>query len=243
LGEHLSHLGELLRTTRQKRHLSLPDVALATRINVMYLEALESEDYSLLPGQAYITGFLRNYGRFLGLHPDDLVQEFYSAQPIPPTTVKPATRVLASGHERHNRRRLFWTLASVAMLMLGAYTIKHYNDTHAAPAPQLALTPANLGASTLHPKAKPHAVVFRIGLRATAPVWIRVTTDSKRVFQGYLNSTIPLRTWSGYYAIYVMTNDGTRLRVRYNGRPMGLMAHKPQLLVDMATRTGWRVAT
>src|SRR5881275_478435 len=90
-GVHVNELGEILRSARQKKNLSLSQVTRATRIKQSYLEALEDGEYSVLPGPAYVTGFLRNYALYLGLHPDDLIQEYYAVQAPPQPRVKAAT--------------------------------------------------------------------------------------------------------------------------------------------------------
>ncbi|MBV9278584.1 MAG: helix-turn-helix domain-containing protein, partial [Chloroflexi bacterium] len=52
----MSELGDMLRSARLKRNLSLADVSRATRIKESYLAALEDGTYHLLPGPAYAVG-------------------------------------------------------------------------------------------------------------------------------------------------------------------------------------------
>jgi len=66
-------LGEVLRTAREARFIDLARVERDTKIRVRYLTALESGDYRDLPGTVYTRGFLRNYGLYLGLDPEYLV--------------------------------------------------------------------------------------------------------------------------------------------------------------------------
>lgn len=237
----MSELGEFLRSARQKRNLSLDDVAQATRIKVPYLEALENGDYSLLPGPAYVTGFLRNYARFLGVHPDDMVEEYHSRRPAPAPTVKAATRVLASGYERQNRTRLLWTLAAVAALLVGGYIIKQYSDSSAhAYSSQLPLTPANLGGTAIIPVVRHALPTIHVRLRAAAPVWVHVTVDGAKRYEGILRPRSGPRIFLGHHAIYVITYDGAHLRAVYDGRPLGFLSHQPGLTVQEATSSGWQ---
>lgn len=60
-------LGEKLVKLRSQYRMSLAEISKATRIQAKYLEALESGDYSALPAEVYIRGFLRSYARYLGL--------------------------------------------------------------------------------------------------------------------------------------------------------------------------------
>ncbi len=66
-------LGEVLRAAREERGVDLARVERETKIRARYLEALESGDYRDLPGAVYTKGFLRNYGAYLGLDAEYLV--------------------------------------------------------------------------------------------------------------------------------------------------------------------------
>ena len=68
--------GELLERVRRERGLSLHDVENATKIRTRYLEGLEREDYSMLPDQVYVQGFLKTYANYLGLDGESLAQDF-----------------------------------------------------------------------------------------------------------------------------------------------------------------------
>ena len=66
-------LGEVLRTAREARFIDLGRVERDTKIRARYLTALEEGNYRDLPGPVYTRGFLRNYGLYLGLDPEYLV--------------------------------------------------------------------------------------------------------------------------------------------------------------------------
>ncbi|MDD3661486.1 MAG: DUF4115 domain-containing protein [Candidatus Dojkabacteria bacterium] len=59
--------GSLLQKEREKRALSLEEVAAATKINKPYLLALENNEFNRFPSAVYAKGFLQNYAKFLGL--------------------------------------------------------------------------------------------------------------------------------------------------------------------------------
>jgi hypothetical protein len=162
---------------------------------------------------------------------------------MPQPVVKPATRVLANGHNRHNRVRLFWTLGAIILVFAAAYAIKQYNDTYAAHpyAAPLNVTAATLGSGTIkahtqHRQTQP----VRLQLRAVSRVWVRVTVDGRRAFQGFLRPARGPHMWTGHNTIYVVTYDGALVRAIYNGKPMGAMASRTGLVVSLATSAGWR---
>jgi cytoskeletal protein RodZ len=61
-------MGEELRRARESKGLNLLQVEEVTKIRVKYLEALENEDFNVIPGKVYIKGFVKNYAAFLGLN-------------------------------------------------------------------------------------------------------------------------------------------------------------------------------
>jgi hypothetical protein len=249
MGARVSELGDILRNAREKRQLSLADVSEATRIKEPFLEALENGDYHLLPGQAYVTGFLRNYARCVGLHPDDVVQEFHSTRPQPVPNVRAATRVLASGQTRDYRRRLFMSLGGLTVALVAAFTVKQYADRYAAQAsyaPPLNVTPANSGSSNTpskHKRTTSKVQEFHVGLKPMGPVWVRVTVDGHRRFQGILRPHSGHHTWTGTHTVYVASLDGSLVKATFNGRGVGLLAHKAGLVVDVATPAGMTTAS
>ena len=66
-------LGDVLRAARETKGVDLTRVERDTKIRERYLSALERGDYRDLPGSVYTKGFLRNYGAYLGLDPEYLI--------------------------------------------------------------------------------------------------------------------------------------------------------------------------
>ncbi len=67
-------LGEKLRKIRADYHVNLAEVARETGIRREHLEYLESGEYAKLPADVYARGFLRSYGRFLGVDSNALIR-------------------------------------------------------------------------------------------------------------------------------------------------------------------------
>jgi len=60
-------VGERLRAAREKKKLSLEDIATQTRIPLRHLENLEAGDWSKLPAPTYTIGFAKSYASAIGL--------------------------------------------------------------------------------------------------------------------------------------------------------------------------------
>lgn len=69
-------LGDTLRRAREARRISLNQAALETRIRQTVLESLEDDDFHGLPPRPFLRGLLRNYGMYLQLDSDTLLEEY-----------------------------------------------------------------------------------------------------------------------------------------------------------------------
>lgn len=89
----MSGIGETLRHERQRQGRTLADAAAETRVRESYLAAIEDEDFDVLGGDVYARGFIRLYGKYLGLDADDLVQRFrtHHEKPAEVTAIPGAT--------------------------------------------------------------------------------------------------------------------------------------------------------
>ena len=63
----LPSLGQYLRQERERRGITIEQVASATKIGIKTLHALEEDRYSELPARPFIRGFVTSYARFIGL--------------------------------------------------------------------------------------------------------------------------------------------------------------------------------
>ncbi len=87
--------GAWLRGQREMRSISLREVADASKISFRYLQALEEEKFEVLPGAVFARGFLRQYARYVGLDPDDVINFYLAAQD--PDFQKEESSVVAEG--------------------------------------------------------------------------------------------------------------------------------------------------
>ncbi len=72
----MGELGSLLTRAREARGLTLEDAERDTRISRRYLQALETEQFEVIPAPVYARGFLRSYSQYLGLDPAEALDMF-----------------------------------------------------------------------------------------------------------------------------------------------------------------------
>jgi hypothetical protein len=72
-----------LRSTRERRGITVEQVAQDTRISLRFIEALEEEQFDELPAPVYVRGFLRSYANYLKLDPQPLLDQLVGGDRLP----------------------------------------------------------------------------------------------------------------------------------------------------------------
>ncbi len=118
----MDDFGAKLRQARERRGISLRQIAASTRIAAAALEGLERNDISKLPGGIFSRAFVRSYALEVGLDPDQTVNEFlerFDQQPAPTAqSIAASTPEAELAFER--RRRLAALAVKIAAVAVPA---------------------------------------------------------------------------------------------------------------------------
>ncbi len=121
----MDYLSEKLQEAREQKGASLQDAAIATKIKIEYLRALETGDYLQLPPRAYVKGFLKIYARYLSLDYVVLTRLYDEMYESPDAQMvfadpKPTFPAFASGLKWKSVAGTAGTVLLVALLVWGA---------------------------------------------------------------------------------------------------------------------------
>lgn len=81
-------LGPWLKEQRQKKKVSLEEIAAVTKIHIVQLKHLEEGKMSQLPAAAFVRGFLVSYAKHLGLDENDVIARYKKATGVDPAALK-----------------------------------------------------------------------------------------------------------------------------------------------------------
>lgn len=223
-------IGPTLREARVRRKLTLQQAEDDTKIRVKYLQAMENEDFEVMPGITYVKGFLRTYATYLGLDGDIIIDEFNSrAGPEPEH--EPFGGVSALGKPYSHRRRN--TLAFVAfacVLVIIVLIVVGGNNKNGTNTPPKT-NPDAIGLSgspSASPKTTPSSTastpaapsLTRAVLRVSGgSSWVSITegsTTGKLLFSGTLKNGSHA-TYSSRKAIYVVVGVPTAMTIEAVG--------------------------
>src|SRR5229473_1977267 len=98
--------GTRLRAARERKGITLRQIANATKISIGVLEALERNDISRLPGGIFSRAFVRSYAIEIGLEPEETIREFIAQFPHGSVTAgHPTSAPLENGDALGSDRR------------------------------------------------------------------------------------------------------------------------------------------
>jgi cytoskeletal protein RodZ len=131
-------LGTLLKKAREEKGLSLDDIQEETKIRKKYLEAIEENNFDILPGKVYLKVFVKGYAREVDLNYQALLDnyEVLNIQEEKESNLQKdylnGTKV-SSGSKNEDRKNPFKIIfIMLLILFLGAavvYTYQYINNS------------------------------------------------------------------------------------------------------------------
>jgi len=75
-------LGEKMKRARNEKRITLSEISKNTKIQMEYLESLESGDYKTLPADVYVRGFIKSFAEYVGINDEYLIKSFNKEKSI-----------------------------------------------------------------------------------------------------------------------------------------------------------------
>lgn len=89
----LSFPGHLLRQARESLNLSQKEAARDLHLTPKVINAIEEDDFSLIPSTLFARGYIRSYARHVGLDGQPLVEAFDAVYGVPNHASKPMSTI------------------------------------------------------------------------------------------------------------------------------------------------------
>ena len=237
--EDATSFGGWLRQQREIRNLTLREIADSTKIGMRYLEALETDRFDRLPAPIFAKGFLRQYARYVGLDPDEVVnfylqasrkddeedEEDEVAQRRPVTPLPTPTR------------QSLWLLGLVVLVLILVGVLFYFRDDlrrqepeDAQPPPMAA--PVTVPRTELPPEPREEEQSaqqqFRVTLAFTGECWVEASVDGERLLSELRvqGESVQLEAEQ---RVELTIGEPGNVRIEVNGEPFDLAAPPGQV--------------
>lgn len=131
-------IGEVLRLARINQGLSLEELQEKTEIQLHFLEAMEADDFDLLPSTFYARSFLRKYAWAVELD-ERIVLDAYDSGSIITYEEVDVDEEDLSGRRRSNKKKtsylplFYFVLFALSILIFVTYYVWNYIQTQPSP--------------------------------------------------------------------------------------------------------------
>lgn len=242
--------GDWLRRQREMREISLRDIADRTKISLRYLEAMEADRFDLLPAPIFAKGFLREYARYVGLSPDDVVNHYLSVHhpeelpgdPKEDTKVRHRPKAIDPGQppvQRSWSYGLILALVGLVLLVLvGAFAYfadrRHQEPENAAQAPPIAAPPLATAVQPTPAPPPPPApgAPLEVSLDFSKDCWVEAVIDGKNRFSELRVQGEALQLQAQQSISLTLGNAGA-VGVQVNGYPFELNKKDGEVVHDL----------
>lgn len=244
--------GDWLRRQRELREISLRDIAERTKISLRYLEAMEADRFDLLPAPIFAKGFLREYARYVGLSPDDVVNHYLSvhhpeelADPKEDTKVRSRPKTVDPG-PTPVRRTWSWglllALAGLVLLVLVAVLAWFVDHRHKEPvsvnqAPPIAAPPPVQVAApppvAAKPTPPPPSAPIQVSLDFNKDCWVEAVIDGGKSRLAELRIQGESLQLEAQKSIALTLGNAGVVDIRVNGYPLELNKKEGDVVRDL----------
>lgn len=238
----MSEFGLLLKQARERRGISLRQIASATKISTGALEALERGDFSRLPGGIFSRAFVRAYAIEAGLDPEETVRQYtelaeaaaaMSAREVAVAEITEDDRMFL---ERQRKAGVWLRVIAVLLLVLiclGIFwwrvSVSRRGTGVAAPAPVTQVQPQPTEAPPVQPSAPApsapengapvvSAKPVSIDVKAEASCWVQIMTDGRTAMARNLSAGESL-SFEADREIAVQFGNAGAISWTVNGKP------------------------
>ncbi len=206
-----------MRRERELRQISLREISEATKINLRYLEALEDNRFSALPAEVFARGFLREYARYVGLDPDEVLNYYDTAQQEhePESDAGPRPR-----HLHSSTQWLYGLVLTAAVVILFGVVAAMSFWAERRP-PRVEPPPSAPPVFEAAPPAPTPAVSrapLEVTLDFTDNCWVEATLDGKQRISELRVQGESLRLTASQRVVLTLGN-APGVRVEVNGQP------------------------
>lgn len=238
----MSDFGARLRLTRESYGLTLDEVENMTKIRKLYIEALENEEFSLLPPQVYAVGFVKLYAGLLNLDSAALVKEFKQLA-YPSTNEELEKKKPLKNRNDLNLSRWPWRNIVFAALFLllaiwvGNIFVAYLGEKIANPPEPLPLVDNQPPANSVQPSPMVNkSLKLHLKVKTDMRCWIQVVVDGQNQLEAILEGDQE-QTFTAQDKIYIKLGDAGAVDIKIDDQPIASLGERGQVIEKEFSRS------
>jgi len=246
----VNSIGKILKGRRESLGISLKEAEKATKIRVRHIQALENDEFNIIPGRAYVKGFLRTYATFLRIDVKSLLKDYEKEHDVVP---KHERDIDVNKNDLYKKRRMVFFfiigfLLLIVVIFFGARALsrrsqnapKQKNEIEVPlggvlppeeeqvkeepviPVENKPVTGTNI-VDTTSLAEKPAGKEFKIKATALDRVWLRVIVDGENVFESVLEKD-ESKEWVAKESVIMKSGNGDLVQIVKDGELIGKLS-------------------
>ena len=241
----MSEFGNTFKARREAKGLSLEQIATETRINTRFLQAIEHDDFQVLPGGIFSRGFVRAYAEVLGMDPEKAVADFERVS----NYHEPLLEGLRVSTPQPSKRNLilYPIAAGVLVLVIVIFylvtrdrpvTVNPDPPKPSVAAPETAVSPPAAVPAAVEPPPPPSPpppettqpkAPLTLAVEVREPTWVKITTDGTSAVPGVILQPGTTRSYTAQNSISIAVGNAAGLSLKINDRPLRPLGRSGQV--------------
>jgi cytoskeleton protein RodZ len=234
----MANFGASFKKARDAKGVSIAKIAEETRISSRFLEAIENEDFHLLPGGIFNRGFIRTYAERVGLDPDAALSEY--EQLIKTHEPEQQVAFLEEPVSSKGQKNFYpVVIGALALAIVIFYIVTRDSGnavqtrttagvTASEPAPSTPLTPSVEAAPEPEPEPPPPAISMALEVQAIEQTWIKVVTDNEPPQEALMEPGNVLR-FTAQTSLTLTLGNAAGVTLTLNDQPMKPLGRSGQV--------------
>ena len=231
----MTNFGASFKKARESKGLTLAQIAKETRISSRFLEAIEKEEFQLLPGGIFNRGFIRTYADRVGVDAEAALAEY--EQLI--KTQEPEQQFVPLDDSVEKSEKNFYPVAIGALVLA---IIIFYIVTRDSGRPRAGDRPASTVAEEVaapltpsvaaapEPESAPaQASALTLDIEATEQTWIKVNADGATVSAGEVLERGMTRRFTARNSINLIVGNAGGINLKLNDQKMKAIGKNGQV--------------
>jgi len=251
--EELEKIVPDLRGIRESRGIALADISKATKIRVAFLEAIENENFRLLPEPVYARIFIRTYAQVLDAE-GEIILSRYEKYLEEQKAVR-EEKTTRKHYRPESGKFLGWLLAVLFVAILLFFLLHpNYNDGHEEKIKKDAVgnmeskteikknrtEPASGGPATdrivetedgtyLDQKIADTETIYKLTIEASDPTWLKMAVDDDQPYEISLEPGENIyREASEKFTIDIGNAGG--VDILFQGKSLGILGKRGEVI-------------